>query len=372
MIVGIDARALLTERTGIGVYTENIACRLAQRPGWEVILFAPRTITGRDRFPANIRFCEDNGGWGTAWVQTTLSSRLKREGCDVLLGAVSIIPSRGNVPAVAVIHDLTPLTHPEWHRQKTIAGFAPWIERTVARAARIIAVSRATARDVVAHFPEAESKTHVVENGVDPIFYSSADASESDRTRSRWTQGRRFLLYLGTLEPRKNLERLVAASEILWTKWPEAPDLLLAGGRGWKSKPLLARIANSPFRGRIHLAGYVSQEEAPSLYRAAEIFCYPSLAEGFGLPVLEAMACGAPVVISDAEALLEVTGGAALSAPAGNEEALATAIERLLADGNLREEIVRRGKERAEQFSWEPAAEKTAEILTAAATADQT
>jgi len=362
MNVGIDARALLSERTGIGVYTKEIAGALAAIPGVDVTLFAPREIAA-GAVPPGVRARTDRRLLGTLWVQTRLARRLAEERTDVLLSAVTIAPARLSIPYVPVVHDLTPLTHPEWHRRKTIAAFVPWIERTLERAANVIAVSQATAREISARFPEVGRKITVVSHGVDPSFSAEGSPEEAAAVRREHVDGRPFILSFATLEPRKNLGALVAACERLWRERPERPDLLLAGGAGWKSAPLLAAIERSPFRERIHRTGYVAAEAVPSLFRAAEAFCYPSHAEGFGLPVLEAMACGTPAVISTAPALLELAGDAALSAPPGEESTLAEALASVLEDREIRQRCRERGLARASQFTWAGAAEKTAAVL---------
>ena len=185
----------------------------------------------------------------------------------------------------------------------------------------------------------------------------------AETTRRRFAQGRRYVLYLGTLEPRKNVETLVAACERLWSGRRSRPDLVLAGGVGWKTSSLHRRIARSPFRDKIHLAGYAPREVAAELYRAAEVFVFPSLAEGFGLPLLEAMACGVPVVASTAPALLEVGGDAALYAEATDAVGLARQIERALEDRPLADRLRRAGLARARTFSWTRAAAQTAAVL---------
>ncbi len=368
MRIGIDARALAGERTGIGVYTENVARNLACAGDDRVELFTPRPIEAPPGLPPAVSVHSGRGGPGTLWLHASLPAALERAGCDVLLAALTIVPARPRIPTVPVVHDLTPLTHPEWHRSRTVAAFLPWIERTVERAARLIAVSRATAAELAALFPESAGRVDVVENGVEERFHPAPDQESRRERRAVATRGRPYILYVGTLEPRKNVIRLLAACEEIWSRRPDAPDLLLAGGGGWKSEPLLARIAASPFRDRIHRAGYVRSKDLPDLYRAAEIFCYPSLAEGFGLPVLEAMACGAPTVISTAPALVEVAGDAALAAPGGESE-LAAALERLLEDEDLRLELARRGPLRARLFSWKTCGAKTSATLAAACAA---
>ncbi|HEY1251046.1 MAG TPA: glycosyltransferase family 1 protein [Thermoanaerobaculia bacterium] len=372
MKIAIDSRALLSERTGIGTYTLAIARGLAASPGARVGLFAPRplprSLEGADAFSLHT----DHHPFGIVWLQSTLPQRLSRWQADVLVSALTIGPARGRVPYVSVVHDLTPLTHPEWHSGRTLLGFVPLWERTVERAARFLCVSDTTARDLVSRYPETAPRVRVAKNGVDRDFFFPADEPAAlQRTRQRYAGGQRYILYLGTLEPRKNVEALVVACERLWGKRRSRPDLVLAGGAGWKTGALHRRIARSAYRDKIHVTGYAARDAARALYRAAEVFVYPSLFEGFGLPILEAMACGTPVVASTADALREVGGDAALYAPPLDPAALAERIERALDDEPLRERCRAAGPERAAAFSWETAAARTAEaIREAAATGD--
>jgi glycosyltransferase involved in cell wall biosynthesis len=362
--IAIDARALLQERTGIGTYTFAIARGLAARPNLSVGLFAPRPFPASVDGSGMFSLQTDHHPFGILWLQSTLPQRISRWGADVLVSALTIGPARGETPFLSTVHDLTPLTHPEWHAARTLIGFVPLWERTVERAARFLCVSQTTARDLVARYPETASRVRVTLNGVDADFFSPAgDPAAVRRTRQRYSAGQPFILYLGTLEPRKNVEALVVACERLWGRRRSRPDLVLAGGAGWKTASLHRRIARSPFRDKIHVAGYAARDAARELYRAAEVFAYPSLAEGFGLPVLEAMACGTPVVASTAEALLEVGGGAALYAAPRDVEALSLQIERALEDANLRATLAAEGPRRAAQFRWDAAADATAAAL---------
>lgn len=366
MKIAIDARALLPPATGIGTYTRAIAAGLAEQPGLEVCLFSPRPLPESDG-PRRWSVRADRHPLGMAWVQTALPRRARDWGADALLAALTIGPARGCLPFVSVVHDLTPWTHPEWHRARTIVGFVPLWDWTAERASRLICVSRATARELIQVYPETRSRVRVVPHGVDPDFSPPRDGMDLHGTRQRFAGGRRYILYLGTLEPRKNVETLVAACDLLWRRSPGAPDLVLAGGAGWKTSGLEGRIAASPFRDRIHLPGFAERATARDLYRAAEVFVYPSLAEGFGLPVLEAMASGTPVIVSTAEALREVAGEAALFAEARDAAGLARAIERVLEDRALASHLASAGLARAAEFSWGAAAQATARVLEEAA-----
>jgi alpha-1,3-rhamnosyl/mannosyltransferase len=366
--IAIDARALLPPTTGIGTYTRGLAGALAAMPGIETRLFSPRPLPASEsRGPWTVG--ADRHPLGMLWVQTTLSRRARQWGADVLLAALTIGPVRGDVPMVSVVHDITAWTDPRWHQNRTLVGFAPLWEKTVERAARLLCVSEATARELLRVYPETRERVRVVRNGVDAEFAPSTDAAAREETRRRHAAGRPYILYLGTLEPRKNVGILVEACERLWSKRADLPDLVLAGGAGWKTSALFDRIERSPFRKRIHMPGYATRAVARDLYQAAEVFAYPSLAEGFGLPVLEAMACGVPVVASTAEALREVAGDAALFADPGDPAAFARAIERVSEDAATRARLRAAGLAQAAMFSWEACARGTVAVLAEAASA---
>jgi len=367
MRIAVDARALLGQSTGIGTYTRGISRALAERGGNEVGLFTPRPLSNPPSGNGSLTLHADHHRFGTVWLQTTLPSRVAAWGADALLAALTIGPVRGDLPLVSVVHDLTALTRPEWHNARTLVGFLPLWERTVERAACFVCVSKTTARDLSQLYPETASRVAIACNGVEEAFVPLDSPADADRTRRRFASGRRYVLYLGTLEPRKNIETLVAACERLWARRRSRPDLVLAGGPGWKTSALVRRIARSPFRDKIHVAGYAPQAVALDLYRAAEVFVYPSLAEGFGLPVAEAMACGTPVVASDIDALREVAGDAALFAPPHDAVELERTIARALEDHETRESLRRAGPERAALFTWDSAAERTAAALARAA-----
>lgn len=360
--VAIDARALLSQKTGIGTYTRGMAKGLAEIPGIEVGLFSPRPLPETARSgPWSVH--ADSHPSGMIWTQTTLARRCAAWNADVLLAALTIGPVRGDLPLVSVVHDLTPWTNPEWHEARTLVGFVPLWERTAERAARLLCVSKSTATELERRYPETVPRVRVALNGVDSDLTPAPEGPAAETTRRRFAQGRRYVLYLGTLEPRKNVETLVAACERLWSGRRSRPDLVLAGGVGWKTSSLHRRIARSPFRDKIHLAGYAPREVAGELYRAAEVFVFPSLAEGFGLPLLEAMACGVPVVASTAPALVEVGGDAALYAEPTDTSGLARQIERALEDRPLADRLRRAGLARARTFSWTRAAAQTAAVL---------
>jgi glycosyltransferase involved in cell wall biosynthesis len=281
------------------------------------------------------------GGGGTVWLQTAAARAARRAGADAFFGSLGILPLLSSLPGVATVHDLTPLLFPEWHSPKNRLGFNPFIGATVRRARRIVAVSDATRRDLVAAFPDAAPKTVVVHNGVEPEAPAVLDPAPHG--------GRPYVLYVGTLEPRKNLAALVEAWREVRRHHPV--ELVLAGRR----RSDFAALAKEP---GLRIMGEVPDEALPQLYSGALAFVYPSLYEGFGLPVLEAMQCGACVIAS--RAVAEAAGDAAVYADTPQE--LARAMREAAARPEWRAELGARSLARAREFSWERTARMTHQV----------
>jgi glycosyltransferase involved in cell wall biosynthesis len=234
----------------------------------------------------------------------------------------------------------------------------------VARAAYVIAVSTQTADDLMALFGTPARKISVVPNGVGAEF-APGDSAAVARVRAALNLPDRFFLFVGTLEPRKNLMRLVRA----YARWraqaaPADSDtkLVVAGGKGWFYAEIFAQVQALGLEDAVRFTGYVDAADLPALYQAALGFVYPSLLEGFGLPVLEAMACGAPVITSRAPSLMEVAGDAALCVEAADEDALAHALALLATQEGLRGELHRRGLVQAARYSWQRTAAETMQV----------
>jgi glycosyltransferase involved in cell wall biosynthesis len=259
---------------------------------------------------------------------------------------------------VVTIHDMTlsflPQYHP-WRRRLMVRPLIPLIAR---RAARIITVSEHARADIVRLLRVPPARVVVIPEAAAPIF-QTAPLAEQQRVRARYQLWGPYVLYVGTLEPRKNLVRLIRAWHALWRRGAIPHQLVLVGGRGWQDAEIYRTIAELNCGDALRLAGYVPTEDLPALYSAADAFAFPSLAEGFGLPVIEAMACGAPVLISTARALQELAGDAALAVDPRDDRAIELALERLLTDAALCDQLRTRGLRRAAAFSWGEAARRT-------------
>jgi len=353
MRVAVDARPFEERPTGAGRVLEGLlATWRTTFPGDSFVLLSPRPVL----LPAPL---DEDAALevrisvplpGTLWLQTLAAGSARRAGADLFLGSLSIVPALSSLPSVSLVHDLTPVLFPEWHSRRNRLGFAPFIGATVRRAKRLVTVSAATRDDLVRLFPEAAAKTSVVPNGLVPPPADPGGAPPNG--------GRPFVLFLGTLEPRKNVFRLVTAMESIWDRRPDFPDLLLAGGDGWGLKGFRELLARSRHASRIFRTGYVSAAESGRLLRHARLLAYPSLYEGFGLPPLEAMAVGTPVVGSSTSSLPEVIGDAGLLPDPSSVPAIASAIERANDDNGWRAVARAKGLTRSRAFTWKAAAEK--------------
>jgi glycosyltransferase involved in cell wall biosynthesis len=261
-----------------------------------------------------------------------------------------------SLDAVVPVHDLTFLENPEWYRRER-AMYNRWgVARSVHRAKRIIAVSRATADALIKRLDVRHDRIDVVHNGVDERFVPVDDAVKA-AVRERYGLQTPFFLFVGTLEPRKNVARLIQAWDRIADAFPHA--LVLAGRRGWKAEPIFAAAESSLFRDRIKMIGFVPHNDLAGLMGSAEAVVYPSLGEGFGIPVAEAMACGVPVLTSNVSSLPEVAGDSALLVDPTDEAAIADGLRKLADDGSLRQNLREKGLERAKQFTWRRSAEMT-------------
>lgn len=335
----VDGRPLVGNRTGIGVHTAEIARRLAVEP--QPLIASHAAIEDRTGLES-CRFRVDPSPLGVLWQQTQLAA-IARDG--VLWGPHGTLPMSLRSPAVATLHDFTSITMPGRHRLKTIFSFNVFIGRSLEIANRIAAVSRSVADEAIRGFGVAPGKIEIVPNGVDEFFSPGEAATEED-----------FILFTGTMEPRKGLGDLIAA----WRSLPQPrPKLVLCGDAGWG-----VGIEREP---GIEITGFVTRDRLRELYRRALVFVYPSHYEGFGIPPLEALSCGAPVIATRTGAIPEYAGGVALLVPPQDPGALADALRRLLESRELRAELRARGPERASHYRWDRSASLMTALLEEAA-----
>lgn len=296
-----------------------------------------------------------------AWEQLIWPQQAAHWRADLLHGLVNVLPLTSRIPGIVTVHDLTFMRMPEKLPALKQRYLAQLCAASVGKASQVIAVSQQTADDLMTYFGCPAGKIHVIHNGVASTFVPG-DAQMVEQFRQERGLPARYLFYLGTLEPRKNLERLLQAFA-RWRKQPDAAHhpvkLILAGAKGWFYEEIFRQVAQLALEEWVDFPGFIPANELPNWYRAAEGFVYPSLFEGFGLPVLEAMACGAPVLCSQAPSLLEIVGDSALTFPVEDEEQLGAALAMLISQPAVRNELRQRGLQRSRHFTWQRTAELT-------------
>ena len=365
MRIGIDYTAAVQQRAGIGRYTRGLVRALAEVDrGNEYVLFA--AVSGRQPaemdWPQNFRMRKvplSDHTVAILWHRLRLPLPI-----EALIGVIDIFhspdfvlpPTRAGT--ILTVHDLSFLRHPECADPNLRAYLNKAVPRSVHRADVVLADSQNTKDDLVELLGVNPDKVEVVYPGVEGCFRPIEDEVLLEGVRRRYNLPSRFILSLGTLEPRKNFARLIEAFANLQSAICNLQHLVIAGGEGWMYEPIYAKVKELGLGDSVLFLGFVPDEDLPALYNLADLFVYPSLYEGFGLPPLEAMACGVPVVASTRPSLPEVLGQAALLVDPLDVEGLAAAMERALEDEGLRETMVKRGLERAKGLTWRKAARR--------------
>ncbi len=334
---------------GEGHYVAFLGERKARFPGVELRFTSLPTI----KPPVRI-----------LWEQVVQPWALLSERVELLHSLAFVGPILSPCPFLVTVYDLSFLLFPESFRPWNRLYLSLFTRLSARKARRVIAISENTRKDLVKLLGVEEGKIRVTYCGRDESL-RPLPPQEVEEFRRRKGLPERFILFLGTIEPRKNLVRLLEAYSRIRR---EGVRLVLAGGLGWGYEPILATMEKLGLNDDVIMPGFVPQEEKVYWYNAAEVFVYPSLYEGFGLPPLEAMACGTPVVTSSAASLPEVVGDGGILVDPTDPEALAGALSSLLASPEERERLREKGLRRAEMFSWEKMARETAAIYREALT----
>jgi glycosyltransferase involved in cell wall biosynthesis len=370
--IGIDYTAAVHQRAGIGRYARGIVSGLArQRAEHSFVLLvtggeADASALGQDYAPApGARFRVRQLPLSQKWW-TILWHRLRLPlPVDVLTGPVDVfhspdyvLPPVRRAKKVVTIHDLSFLRYPEGAEPSLRRYLSAVVPRCAKEADVVLADSESTRQDVVELLGLPSEKVEVVYPGVDHRFTEAQEREALEAVKELYRLSYPFILSVGTLEPRKNLIVLLKAYSMLKDRYHLPHRLVIVGGKGWLYEGIFRRVEQLSLTEEVVFLGFVRDEYLPGLYSLADVLAFPSLYEGFGLPPLEAMACGTPVVTSDRSSLPEVVGEAGLMVPADDPEALAEAIGQVLDDSRLREGLVGRGLARAAEFSWEATGKK--------------
>lgn len=369
MRIGLDGLPLTSVKTGVGHYTFELACALANiEPSSQFEIIYPSTYPTISLvqdgqgvpFPNNLKLERARvGPLGRHWWSVGLPRYVRRRKVELFHGTNYDVPLWRQCATVLTIHDLSHLLHPETHENRSVQRARRRLPTMVRTADAIITPTDSVRRELCEQLNVAPEKIFAIPEAARDCF-RPVEFAETEGVRLRVGVGDEFLLAVGTIEPRKNLAVLVSAFEEVTRARPEGMlQLVIAGGSGWLSGPLFEAIEKSPARDRILLTDYLHDGDLRALYSSCRAFIYPSIYEGFGLPPLEAMACGAPVIASRIASLEETTGGAALLFEPANTNELTKNILELLGDENRRRELSTAGQRRAAEFSWENTARLT-------------
>jgi glycosyltransferase involved in cell wall biosynthesis len=372
MRIGIDYTAAVHQQAGIGRYTRGLVEALAKLDSeHEYVLFMaggnaqtpglgfkmPDNFRVR-RVPLSERFV--NIMWYRLRLPVPIDLFISP--VDVFHSPNYVLPPLRRGMKVVTIHDLSFLRYPEGAEPSLRRYLSGAVPKAVRRADLVLADSDNTEQDIIELLGVAPGKVKVLHPGVGERFRPLDDEGLLGRIRELYGLSSPFLLSLGTLEPRKNLILLLDAYAALRARGDIYHKLVIAGKKGWLYEGIFRKVKELSLEEEVIFLGFVADENLPALYNLAEVFVFPSLYEGFGLPPLEAMACGTPVITSDSSSLPEVVGEAGLMVSSGDSKALAQAMKRVLDDPTLREDLAGKGVRQARKFTWQAAAQKALNI----------
>jgi glycosyltransferase involved in cell wall biosynthesis len=295
-------------------------------------------------------------------MQVLLPWQLSQKGIEVTHFTNSVAPLLSPCPMVVTIHDMTLWLFPQHHYRRRLVAMRPFIPLAARRAEAIITVSESAKRDIVRILDVPKDKVHVVYEAAPPAFRRLPDGSALAAVREKYELPEDFFLYVGTIEPRKNLVRLLEAFAALRQRRCTPHILLMVGSRGWKDDEVFATVDNLDLNEVVRFVSHVPTCDLVALYNLADALAFPSLYEGFGLPVVEAMASGTPVLTSTSGSLGEIAGEAAQFVEPTSVESISDGLEQLLHDRGRRGELREAGLARAASFTWEATAARTREI----------
>ena len=355
-LIGIDASRSVSDRpTGTELYSRYLIDALLESDySFRLYFNQPPAPSFRTPHP-EIRTIS----FPRLWTHARLSIELLLHPPDLLFVPAHVIPIIHPRRSIVTVHDLGYLYFPETHPPRQRWYLDRSTRWNVRSATHIIADSEATKRDLIDRYRAKADRITVAYPGLDPSIQRVTDQNEIDRVKAKYKISGDYLLYLGTLQPRKNLSRLISA----FTALPLAPCLVLAGKAGWYAQPLFDQVRDHHPSAAILFPGYIEASDKSALLSGATAFVFPSLYEGFGFPILEAMQCGVPVLCSDTSSLPEVAGDAALMIDPLSVESIAQGLTQITSDESLRMNLIERGYAQAQKFSWQACADVVLKVF---------
>jgi glycosyltransferase involved in cell wall biosynthesis len=367
--IGVDCSSVLHEKTGVGNYVHNLLLNLAKID----------TINNYMLFFQSLRHLDNEKITCYAFTHKKIVAirapkplldffwyKLKFPSIELLTGKVDIFHSNFYPPlikkgkSIVTIYDMSFFAYSAL-QTKAVQGFRNKVLESYHRASKIITISNFSKTEILKFLDIPEEKIEVIYPGV-TVNEPKYSNSDEEKLLSKYQLSGSYILFVGTIEPRKNIDVLLKAFEILLQKHKDRYELVIVGRLGWKYEEFLRKLRSSRAQSRIRMLGYVPDNDLPFIYKHASLFVYPSIYEGFGLPVLEAMANEVPVITSNLSSLPEVAGDAALLVNPHDEEQIAEMIDKVLSDSELRRQLIKRGRERVKKFSWMETAKQTLKL----------
>lgn len=361
MLIGIDGIPLATPKTGVGHYTFELARALAllePTDEFQLLTHFPLELTAeRADIPPNLHTVQARRR--KRWLAIGLPLYARQKHLTLFHGTNYEVPFWPGCPTVLTIHDLSLLRHPETHERDLVRRAKRRLPLMKRIATRILTDSDSVKREICEHLHVVPDKIAVVPLAARSVF---RPMKETRDVRQRLGVDDEFILFVGTLEPRKNIATLIDAFQELLRATSLSPQLVIAGPEGWLIEEMFGSSERRALKKRVLFTGYLSDDDLRALYSSCRVFVYPSIYEGFGLPPLEAMACGAPVITSDIPVIKETVGAAARLIAPTDVRALTANLLELLTDANARASYSAAGLDRAAEFSWERTAQMTREV----------
>lgn len=369
MRVALDGKPLAAALTGVGRYTLELASALASvAPVDDFTLLSPTPLETsaavelKRRLSTNLHEIHLNSErLNRYWWSLGLPLYLAKTSFDLFHGTNYDTPRFNRIPTIVTIHDLSTLLYPDTHEQRLVARARRRLPKVARNATMIITGAESVKREICEQLGVASGKVAVTPYAPRAVFGRMA-LEDSVETRRRLGVADQFILFVGTIEPRKNLQTLVRAFDEILRTTRHTPQLVIAGKRGWLMEGFFSSLKSNGLEDRILFTGYLSDDDLRALYSSCGVFVYPSIYEGFGLPPLEAMACGAPVVTSDIPVIRETVGNAAQMVNPMDVQEVAAAIVKVLEDPQVRAQLSMAGQEQAAKFTWDATARQTLEV----------
>jgi glycosyltransferase involved in cell wall biosynthesis len=369
MRIGVDARPLTLQRAGVGNYVYNLVEQLPRlAPEHDFYLYANRELSSpvsgprvTTRIDRAFRGCP-----GSAWLRARAGRLARRDRLDVFWGTHPLLPRRlpHSTLKIITVYDLVWLRFADTATRYNVMVQKVWTRKALSEADIIVTISRSVKEELVEHLGVPEKRILCIYPGVSKAYKPRERESAARHIACKYGMPIHYMAAVGTIEPRKNLSVLVQMLEILKRKGELTCPLVIAGGSGWKNSSLFQQIRQARLtQNEIRFLGYLPDEELPFFYAGAELFLFPSLYEGFGIPPVEAMACGTPVIASNARCMPEVLAGAAVLESPTAPERFAEAIVNLRSDAKFRDALVSAGLRRAQQFSWRTSAKQFVDLF---------